>query len=191
MFLLMATFAYFTQAYLDARFNPDVVQANIFGKSGKMIEAFKINDAYSVHEVEGESYYAAPGDTEVNSFAFAIDSHTKTLVFKNINLRAVGDLPKNSIKNAKLLENDIVISKGRVQNNEISFSKFTSILQPETSKTYKVQLDISEELKSGARFKLQIPNPYNLTIYLNDEVDYSLGDYPIDGAYVSVVGWRK
>jgi hypothetical protein len=54
-----------------------------------------------------------------------------------------------------------------------------------------VQVDISEELKSGSRFQLQISSPYSLSIYLNDEVDYSLGAYPIEGAYVSVVGWRK
>lgn len=191
VFLFMAVFAYFTQAYLDAKFNPDVVQANVLGKSGKAIEAFKINDVYKVHEIEGESYYAAPGDTDVNSFAFGIDAYSETLVLKGVNLKTVGDLPKHAIRNAKLLEDDNVISEARIKNNEISFSKFTSIIQPETSKIYKVQVDISDELKSGSRFKLQIPNPYNLSIYLNDEIDYSLGAYPIDGAYVSVVGWRK
>ena len=84
-----------------------------------------------------------------------------------------------------------MISEARIKNNEINFLKFSSILQPENSKIYKVQVEIEEEVKSGARFKLQILNPYSLSIYLNEEIDYSLGAYPIDGAYVSVVGWRK
>jgi hypothetical protein len=191
VFLIMAVFAYFTQAYLDAKFNPDVVQANVLGSSGKAIEAFKINNSYMVHEIEGESYYGVPGDTDVNAFAFGIDTQDTTLVLKSISLTIIGDLPKGTIKHAKLLEGEDVISEVRVKNNEINFSKFTSVLQPETSKTYKVQVEISDELKSGSRFKLQINSPYNLSIYQNDEIDYSLGAYPIDGAYVSVVGWRK
>ncbi|MFC1599593.1 hypothetical protein ACFL3T_01025 [Patescibacteria group bacterium] len=190
VFMLMAVFAYFTQAYLDAKFNPEVVQANVIGNSSKAAEAFKINSTYKVHEIEDVSYYAAPGDTDVDSFAFGIDTKDTTIVLKGVNLSVVGDLPKDTIKHAKLLEGEEVIAETRVKNNEISF-KFTSILQPETSKTYKVQVDISDELKSGSRFKLQIPNPYNLSIYQNDEIDYSLGAYPIEGAYVSVVGWRK
>jgi len=190
VFVAMATFAYFTQAYLDAKFNPDVVQANVIGSSTKAAEAFKINPSYLVHEVEDESYYAAPGDTDVDAFAFGIDARDTTLVLKGLNLNVVGDLPENTIKYAKLLEGDSIVAETRVKNNEIGF-KFTSIIQPETSKVYKVQIGISEELKSGSRFKLQIQNPYSLSIYQNDEIDYSLGAYPIDGAYVSVVGWRK
>lgn len=191
VFILMAVCAYFVQAYLDARFNPDVVQANTMNESGKIIEAFKINPAYNVHKIEGESYYAAPGDTDVDAFAFAIDARTETLVLKGINLKVNGNLPDNTIQGAKLIEDGEVISEAKIKNNEINFSKFTSVIQPETSKVYKIQVDISNELKSGSRFQLQIANPYSLSIYVNDEVDYSLGAYPIDGAYVSVVGWRK
>lgn len=190
VFLFMFVIAYLTQAYLDAKFNPDVVQANVLS-SNKAIEAFKINPSYNVHEIEGESYYAAPGDTDVNAFAFGVDTKNETLVLKSLNLNIVGELPEGTIKSAKLLEDDEVISEARIRNNEISFSKFTSIIQPESSKVYRVQVDISEELKSGSRFKLVIPSPYSLSIYVNNEIDYSLGAYPIDGAYVSVVGWRK
>lgn len=188
MFLLMAVFAYFTQAYLDARFNPSVAQANVLGARGEVAEAFKINNAYDVFKIEGESYYAASGDTDVNAFAFGVDSNNQTAILKGLTLDIVGE---NVIKGARLLELGEVVTEGKIKNNQISFSKFTSILQPGTSKVYKVQVDVEEEIKSGSRFKLQIVNPYSISIYLNNEIDYSLGSYPIDGAYVSVVGWRK
>jgi len=188
VFLLMAVFAYFTQAYLDARFNPSVAQANMLGARGEVAEAFKINDAYNVFNVEGESYYAAPGDTDVNAFAFGIDANSKTAILKDLNLNIVGE---NVVKSARLLEFGEVVAEGKIKDNQINFAKFTSILQPGTSKIYKVQVDVDEEIKSGSRFKLQIVNPYSISIYLDNEIDYSLGSYPIDGAYVSVVGWRK
>lgn len=188
VFLMMAVFAYFTQAYLDAKFNPSVAQANVLGARSEVTEAFKINTAYNVFKMEDESYYAAPGDTDVNAFAFGIDANNETAILKGLTLNIVGE---NVIKSARLLELGEVVAEGKIKNNQISFAKFTSILQPETSKVYKVQIDVEEEIKSGSRFKLEIVNPYSLSIYLNNEIDYSLGSYPIGGAYVSVVGWRK
>lgn len=188
VFIMMAVFAYFTQAYLDAKFNPSVAQANVLGAHGKVTEAFKINDAYDVFAVEGESYYSAPGDTDVDAFAFGVDANSDTAILKGLTLNIVGE---NVIKGARLLELGEVVAEGKIKDNQISFAKFTSILQPGTSKVYKVQIDVDEAIKSGSRFKLQIVNPYSVSIYLNNEIDYSLGAYPIDGAYVSVVGWRK
>lgn len=191
VFIFMFVLAYLTQAYLDAKFNPDVVKANVLGGSSKAVEAFKINPTYNVHKIEGESYYAAPGDTDADAFAFGIDTKSETLVFKGLKLNIVENLPADTIQAAKLLEDGVVISEAKIKDNEINFTKFTSIIQPDSSKVYKVQVDISNELKSGSRFQLEIASPYSLSIYINNEVDYSLGAYPIEGAYVSVVGWRK
>lgn len=192
VFVFMAVFAYFTQGYLDARFNPEVAQANIMHGSSKIVEAFKINDTYEVLETDSANiHYIAPDEEDALAFAFGVDANNETVVFKGIQLHVVGNIDSGKLLEARLMEGEEVLATSKVKEGEITFSKFTSILQPETSKQFTVRLDITGDILTGSRFKLQIENPYALRLYVNDEADYSLGDYPISGGYVSVVGWRK
>jgi len=192
VFIFMAAFAYFTQAYLDAKFNPEVVQANMLHGASEMHEAFKLNEAYEVIASDTENlHYIAPGEENAHVFSFMIESNSDTLVLKGLQLKVDGNVDTREMLEARLMEGEEVISKSKVRDGLVSFSKFTSILQPESTKEFRVHLDITDELKPGARFKFEIENPYALRLYLNDEVDYSLADYPISGGYVSVVGWRK
>lgn len=192
VFLLMAIFAYGTQAYFDAKFNSDTAQANMIKSGSELKEAFKINEAYQIIASDSENlHYINPGEENAEVFAFIVESNTETLVLKGIQLNLVGNVDSREMLEARLMEGEEVIARSKVRDGIISFSKFTSILQPESSKEYKVVLDITGDVKSGSRFKFQIENPYALRLYLNDEIDYSLGDYPIDGGYVSVVGFRK
>ncbi len=192
VFLLMAVFAYGTQAYFDAKFNPDTAQANVMHSGSEVKEAFKINNAYNIIASDSTNlHYINPGEENAQVFSFIIESNTETLVLKGIQLNLIGNVDSREMLEARLLEGDEVIARSKVREGVISFSKFTSILQPESSKEYKVVLDITGDVKSGSRFKFQIENPYALRLYINDEIDYSLGDYPIEGGYVSVLGFRK
>jgi hypothetical protein len=192
VFLLMAVFAYGTQAFFDAKFNPDTAQANMMQSGSELKEAFKINNAYKIIASDSANlHYINPGEENAQVFAFVVEANTETLVLKGLQLKLVGNVDSRELLEARLLEGDEVIARSKVREGVVSFSKFTSILQPESSKEYKVVLDITGDVKSGSRFKFQIENPYALRLYINDEVDYSLGDYPIDGGYVSVVGFRK
>ncbi len=192
VFLIMAVIAYGTQSYFHTKFNPDTAQANTLHSSSETKEAFKISNEYKIIASDSENFhYINPGEEDAHVFSFAIESNTETLVLKGLQLNLVGNVDSSELIEARLLEGDQEIANAKVRDGIVSFSKFTSILQPESSKEYKVNLDITNEVKSGARFKFQIKDPYSLRLYLNDEIDYSLADYPINGGYVSVVGFRK
>lgn len=192
VFLLMAVFAYGTQAFFDAKFNPETAQANMLHSASELKEAFKMSNEYQIIASDSENlHYINPGEENAHVFSFVIESNSQTIVLKGVQLELVGNIDSREMLEARLMEGEEVIARSKVRDGIISFSKFTSVLQPESSKEYRVNLDITGEVKSGSRFKFQIKDPYALRLYLNDEIYYSLADYPIDGGYVSVVGFRK
>lgn len=185
-------FAFFIQSVLDAKFNPDTVQANMLTNHSSAREAYKISDLYNVINTEKDNHYIAPGEEEVNVYSFAIQTFSEPLVLNELRLNLKGDLKNDDIEKVQLFENESVIAKTySLKDGKIDFKNFTSVLQANSYKEYIVKMDISDNATSGARFKFEISGPYDILIKKDDSPVYSLDTYPFSGSYVTVLGWRK
>lgn len=192
VFLVAAVMAYGVQAFLHVKFDPDVVQANMMTNRIQEHEAFMINTDYEIIENDLDNpHYMYPGELEGHVFTFKIQGHEKLVTFNGLKLNLIGNISDDLILNPKLYEGEEVIAEGKVKNNTIDFRNFNSILQDSASKEFAVKIDLSGSATSGSRFRLQIEEPYSLGIRIDGEQIYSLGAYPIRGAYTSIVGFRK
>ncbi|MBA4336552.1 hypothetical protein C0416_02135 [bacterium] len=185
--------AFSIQAFVEAKFNPDIVKANISGHDSMAQEAFKLSSDFAIKPIYSEKggYYIAPGETDVPIFALSIESYKDILLFERLQLTLQGEVDEKMFVVAKLFEGENKIATSRIKEGVFSFKNFTSILKPGVNKEYTIKLDISPEAQAGARFNFEITNPYAITLNSKNIPQYSLDRYPIVGDYVTIVGWRK
>ncbi len=185
--------AFSIQSFVEAKFNPDIVRANVGGHASMAQEAFKLSSDFIIRQIPSEEggYYIAPGETDVPIFAMEIESFNDVLLFKRLQLTLIEDIGEDMFISAKLFEGDRKIASSKIRDGVFAFRNFTSILKPGTRKQYTVKLDMHEEAQPGARFHFEIPNPYSIELTSKNIPQYSLDKYPVAGDYVTVVGWRK
>jgi hypothetical protein len=191
--LWLALTAFSIQAFVEAKFNPDIVKANVSGHNSTAREAFKLSSDFDIEPIYSEKggYYIAPGEIDVPIFALSIESYKDILLFQRLQLTLQGEVDEKMFIVAKLFEGENKIATSRIQEGVFSFKSFTSILKPGVNKEYTIKLDISPDAQSGARFNFEIMDPYAIELISNNIPQYSLDKYPIVGDYVTVVGWRK
>jgi hypothetical protein len=191
--LWMALIAFSIQSFVEAKLNPDVVQANVGGHASMAQEAFRLSSDFSIKPIRSEDggYYIAPGEKDITIFAFSVESYSDILLLERLQLALQGKVDKKMFIRAKLFEGENEIATSRIKEGVFSFKKFTSILKPGVYKQYTVKLDMSEEAQPGSRFHFEITNPYGIELNSGNVPQYSLDRYPITGDYVTVVGWRK
>lgn len=191
--LVALVLSFFLQSILDEHLNPNTVQARVLNLRSNAVEAFQITDDFDIIELEklNAGHYIAPGDTDIDVFSFGIKSNEEILIFEEIKLFKEGNIFNDKLIRAKLYEGEDSITESKIQKGTFYFKNFKSIIQPQTEKVYTVKLDISDETKPGARFKFSILSPYDILITKENQAIYELDRYPIEGAYVTVVGYRK
>lgn len=192
--ILIATFgALGIQSAIESKMNPETARASVSTLKSAAREAYKISSDYNIVETEikNRGHYIAPGDTDTDVFSFGIQTNENTVVLKELKIKKLGETNDDDLIRAKLYEGENVISEAKIQRGELNFKKFVSVLQPGTYKEYILKLDLKQETKPGVRFKFEITNPYDIGLYVEEEPVYSLDTYPIEGAYVTVVGWKK
>lgn len=180
------------QSFMDTKMNPETAQANIAYSQTSASEAYKIFSTHDIIDTEksNRGHFIAPGETDIIVYSFGIQSGSENILLKELRLNKIGNIDDKYFIKAVLYEGENAIATSRMQNGELYFRRFTSVLQPDTYKDYYVKLDLSEEAKVGARFKFEISNPYSFRLLINDQPVYALDTYPLDGAYVTIVGWR-
>lgn len=190
--LIAVLIAFLLQSFLAAKFNPEIVQANIIQAKSTAREAFKLSSEYNIVQTENlrKGHYISPGETDVKVFSFGLSSHNETVILKGIKLTKIGNVADEIFTKAVLYEGENAIAESTIHNGEFDFKKFTSVLQPNSYKEFIVKLNISEEVLPGVRFNFEIADPYDLVLLINENPVYSLDKYPIQGSYVTIVGWR-
>lgn len=185
--------AFFIQTILEGHFNPSIVQAKMLNLKSNAIEAFKITSDVDIIESEklNDGHYIAPGDTNIDVFSFGIKSDENTIIFQELKLTKEGKINDDKLIRAQLYEGEDVITEAKIRKGKFYFKNFKSIIQPDTEKNYIIKLDISDETKPGARFKFLVDSPYDFLITKDHQAVHELDRYPLDGAYVTVVGYRK
>ncbi|MFC1656306.1 hypothetical protein ACFL3C_05530 [Patescibacteria group bacterium] len=189
--ILIATFgALGIQSAIDSKMNPETVKASVSTLKSAAREAYKISSDLDIIETElsNRGHYIAPGDTDIDAFSFGVQTNEKLVVLKEVKITKIGKINDGDVVKAKLYEGENVIAEAKIQGGELYFNRFISVLQPETYKEYIVKLDLKAETKPGVRFKLEISSPYDIGLYVDEEPVNSLDTYPLEGAYVTVVG---
>ncbi len=178
------------QSIIDSKINPQTVKASISTLKSAAREAYKISSDFDIIEIEAgkRGHYIAPGEIDAGAFSFGVRADKKTVVLKEIRITKIGKINDEDFAKVKLYEGDNVIAEAKIQGEKFHFNRFISVLQPNTYKEYFVKLDLKKETKPGVRFKLEISNPYDIGLYVDDKPVNSLDTYPIEGAYVTVVG---
>jgi hypothetical protein len=184
--------AFSIQALLSESNGTQNLQANIAGATrSSAMEAFEISQNYNIVKINNGSYYVHPGETDAQIFAFAIDNKNTGLVMKELRLSKIGELEDNDFVTAKLYEGGNVISEATIHENEFYFREFSSSIQESTYKEYIVKVDMNAELNAGARFKFEIKSPYDIYLLQGEKSMRKLDHYPIEGNFVTTVGWRR
>lgn len=184
--------AFSIQALLSESNGTQNLQASIAGATrSSAMEAFEISQNYNITRINNGSYYVHPGETDAQIFAFAIDNKNTGLVMKELRLSKVGELEDNDFITAKLYEGENVISEATIHENEFYFRGFSSSIQESTYKEYIIKVDMNTELNAGARFKFEIKSPYDIYLLQGEKSMRKLDHYPIEGNFVTTVGWRR
>lgn len=191
--LIMVLAAFSIQSFTEAKLNPDIVNANVSGHASMAMEAFRLSPGYTIKPVHSEygGYYIAPGEKDVPIFTFEIASYEDVLLLKRLQITVHGATDNDMFVHAKLYEGDEKIATTRIQENIFSFKHFTSVLKQGMHKVYTVKLTLNDKAKPGSRFYVEIENPYGLELTKQNRPLYSLDDYPIQGDYVTVVGYGQ
>ncbi len=192
--LFAMVFAAFSiQSFTEAKLNPDIVKADVGGHASMAQEAFTLSSDYHINSVHSEhgGYYIAPGEKDTPIFSFEIYSNEDVLLLKRLQLTLRGQVDKNMFVHAKLYEGDEKIATTRIQENVFSFKHFTSVLKKDTHKIYTVKLTINDTAKPGSRFYFEIENPYALELTKQNRPLYNLDNYPIQGDYITVIGYSQ
>jgi len=188
-----ALLALIIQYYVFNTFNPDLIQANIGQIKSQAQEAYMLTKYFDVIDAEktNPGYYMGFGETNKDIFSFELKAEEKTALLKELILTKTGNLSENYLTNIRLYEGENAIAQAEINNDKFIFKKFTSVLQPGTTKKYIVKTDIAGDGISGTRFRLSLVNPTDITVVIDEDPVYSLDTYPFDGGYITIVGWRK
>jgi len=190
-FLITILGAFTIQSLLSGD-NNQSLQTNIAGTTrSSAMEAFEISQDYNVIQINNGNYYVHPGETDAEIFAFAIDNKNTGLILKELRLSKIGELTDGDFVTAKLYEGENIISEATIHDNEFYFRGFTSTINEGTYKEYIVKVDMIAEVNAGARFKFEIKSPYDIFILQNEKIMRKLDQYPIEGNYITTVGWRR
>lgn len=192
MFIMVFT-AFSIQSFVDAKLNPDIVKADVSGHASMAKEAFPLSSDYNIKPVHSEhgGYYITPGEKDTPVFSFEIYSNSDLLLLKRLQLTINGSVDNDMFVHAKLYEGNEKIATTRIQENIFSFKHFTSVLKQGMHKVYTVKLTINDNAKPGTRFYVEIENPYGLELTKQNRPLYNLENYPIQGDYVTVIGYGQ
>jgi len=182
------------QYYVSNIFDPDMLKTNAAQTKTSAQEAYKINKSFDIINTESTNpgYYLATGETDKDIYSFAVKSKDNgPVVLEELVLTETGSIPQGFITNIRLFEGENAISKAEIKKDKFVFKKITSIIQPGVEKKYVVKADVAKEGSSGIRFKLSLLNPTDIIVTVNDDPVYALDTFPFDGAYATIVGWRK
>jgi hypothetical protein len=166
------------------------IKTNIFNTSAK--EAFQISSDFDIIETEklNRGHYIAPGDMNIDVFSFGIQAKSKKITLKELTLKKLGEIDDSKLLNVKIWEGEKMLCEGIVKKGKIYFKNINSNIEAKDYKQYLIKLDIAKDAVPATRFKFAIENPKDISIYKDGEKGYWIDTYPLEGAYVTIVGKR-
>lgn len=133
-----------------------------------------------------EESFVQPGAKDVEIMGLMIKSGDEPVVVKQLRLQIVGIDPEY-IENAYIMDGKKKIRVGVKDSEYFSFSRIDKLIKADHTKILRLYVDLSDELHSGQRFRMDIEEPKDIVIYSGKDLFNIDEFYPIQGKYLSVV----
>lgn len=136
-----------------------------------------------------EKAYALAGSRMAEIMDLDFKTMEKTLKIKSIKFTIEG-VSQEDIEEAYLFSEDEIVSTAKKGNNKLFFDGMNHEIEPNGSEVLTVKLNLSHNLKTGNRVRLDIMEPGDLAIELDDDPIQPSKNYPINGRYLSITSPR-
>lgn len=134
---------------------------------------------------DAEKRLVKPGTKAAEVMQFVFKTGKENLEFDKMNLKIIGVEP-HDIKKAYLFEGEKLLSKVSPSGEYLKFDNIDYQLKSNSTGVLAVRLDISSNLMTHDRIRLDIENAEDLSLTVGGE-SYSLNEYyPIRGEYLSI-----
>lgn len=134
---------------------------------------------------DAEKRFVKPGTKAAEIMQFVFKTGKENLEFDKVNLKIVG-VESHNIKKAYIFEGEKLLGKVSPSGEYLKFDDIDYELKPNSTGTLAVRLDVSDNLMTHDRIRLDIENAEDLSLTVGGE-NYTLNEYyPITGEYLSI-----
>ncbi len=146
-------------------------------------------------EIEAGPYnsFATPGSKDERYMTLVLGTKESAAKFSSLKLKISG-VDTEVVEAGRLIYEGEVLAEGVVGDGYISFKHLGVEIPEESEASVIVSVDLSSEVTTGNRLRLDIENPDDLAIRVAGEDFEMSGNYPIKGVYLSIVRprpWSK
>lgn len=146
-------------------------------ESSSLLNFKFVNDPYNG--------FVAPGTEGAELMGLYFKTGSEIVVVKDLKLKLEGIDPEY-IKKAYITDGRDVLKVGNVDGEYYSFNNINEIIDPNQSRTLYLLVDLSEDIHTGERFRMDIESPDDIVLFAGIE-PFSIDKYyPIKGKYLSV-----
>lgn len=172
-----------------------VVNLDVSGKNKRTVISKKQNVEAIDFEIEAgpENGFATPGSKGEEFMTLVIGAKSADAQFEDLKLKIEG-VDSEIIEAAQLLYEGEVVAEATVVDGYLDFKRIAVDVPAETSVEVIVSIDLSSEITTGNRLRLDIENPEDLGITVEGEEFEMSAHYPVKGIYLSIVRprpWSK
>lgn len=136
-----------------------------------------------------EKAFASPGEKNVDMMSFVLKTFEDDLVFEDLRLKITGVDPEY-IEKAMLLDEKEILQIGKKDGEYFVFEGIDYLIESFQKKFLLLYVDLSSDIKTGERFRMDIENPDDINIIVGDEPYLIDAYYPLQGKYLSVTRQR-
>lgn len=134
---------------------------------------------------EPEKAYASPGDIGIEIMKLNFKTKDKGMKLKSLKLKVVG-AEREKIVRLFLTSGDKFVALGRPSDNYFKFDYINYEIAAASEGSLSVRIDLSENLQTHDRIRLDIENPEDIELTIDEKPYKIIGYYPIEGKYLSI-----
>lgn len=136
-----------------------------------------------------EKAFAAPGEKNVEMMSFVFKTFENDLIFEDLRLKIIGVDPEY-IEKAMLLDEKEILQTAKKDGEYFVFEGIDYAIESFQKKSLLFYIDLSPDIKTGERIRMDIENPDDINIIVGDEPYLIDAYYPLQGKYLSIAKQR-
>ncbi len=133
--------------------------------------------------------FAQPGAKSVPIMHFKMRTFDESVTVKSLKLKLAG-VENKLVEKVFLTKGREIIAVGKKKGEYFDFKNIDFHLAKNSSGIINVIVDVSAELTTGNRFRLDIEKPEDIVILAGTDVYSVTGSYPLRGKYLSIAKSR-
>ncbi|NIA02128.1 MAG: hypothetical protein GWP15_01980 [Nitrospirae bacterium] len=129
--------------------------------------------------------FVAPGTEGAELMGIYFKAGSETVILKDLKLKLEGIEPE-FIEKAYITDGQDILKVGSSFGEYYSFNNINEIIDPNHYRTLYLLVDLSEDVHTGERFRMDIESPDDIVLFTGID-PFSIDEYyPIKGKYLSV-----